>query len=68
MCGRVCSVSYSVRVDGTQAVAVRHTVGGATAAKRMRAERGGARPDEGHGHGSIRRSPGGHRPHFIGRG
>ncbi len=54
-------------MDGPQAVAVRHAVGGATAAQRMRAQRGGARSDEWSGHGNRGRSPGGQCPHLAGR-
>lgn len=60
----VCWVSYYVGVDGPQAVAVRHTMGRATATQRVRAQRGGARPDEGSGHGKCR--PGGQRPYLTG--
>lgn len=51
--------SYDVGVDGPQAVTVRDAVGGATAAARMGAQRGGAGPDEGAGGGERRRGPGG---------
>lgn len=54
-------------MDGPEAVAVRHAVGGAAATQRMRAQRGGARSDEGCGHGNCRRRPRGYNPHLTGR-
>lgn len=52
-------------MDGAQAVAVGHAVGGAAAAQRVRTQRGGGQPHQGGGHG--KRRPGGQRPDLAGR-
>lgn len=57
--------SYHVGVDGAQAVAVGHPVGGAAAAQRVRARRGAGQPHQRRGH--WERGPGGQRPDFAGR-
>lgn len=57
--------SYHGGVDGAQAVAVGHSVGGAAAAQRVRARRVGGQPHQRGGHG--KRGPGGQRSDFTGR-
>lgn len=53
-------------MDGPQTVAVGHTVGGATATQRMRAQRSRAWPDERSGNGNCGRRSGGQSPQLIG--